>query len=350
MEDIPQAARQVLLDYALGQLPPEQAQRVGEQLAGNPHWARFVDRVRQTTEPLDRWPAPPAPADLVGRTLRAVREQDRRRAAASAAPKPRRHLTFTLLEVVAVAASVVLVAFLLLPSLYNAQVRSLETACGGNLRTIGQVMATYADRHHGELPTMRDVARGEVWHKVGHNPEAGPLYPDDNCSNTRALWRLVRAGLIHPKRFVCPVAESFGGAAPQPKPARLETTHDFQGPRHVSYSYQITFGRRGLPRFRSRPRDPQLPLLADRSPMFDEDREPVPADPTANSPNHAAWADKSPGQLALFSDQTVRLMTSPQRQTPHGVDNIWTPAGHPVGEPLTGKELPADDEDVLLGP
>ena len=50
MPDIPQQVRQMLLDYALGQLPPKAAGRIEEQLPANPHWVRFIDRARRMIE------------------------------------------------------------------------------------------------------------------------------------------------------------------------------------------------------------------------------------------------------------------------------------------------------------
>jgi hypothetical protein len=339
MQGIPRDIRDRLLDYALGQLPPEAAAGIEEQLPANPPWVRFIDRARRMIAPLDLWPAPPVPADLVGRTLRAVREHDRERNRRSAPARPRRHLTFALLEVVAVAASVVLVAFLLLPSLHNAQVASLEKDCQVNLREIGEAMAAFwGGRGEGHLPRLGAVADAGGWNQVGRDRDEAE--PAGGRSNTRSLWVLVREGLIAPKYFLCPLT----GDRVDPTPAeQFSVKQDFADGRAISYSYQVCLG----PRTEAAPagRGP-LPILADRGPMFAADGTPTAASPRQNSPNHGGR-----GQYALLSDlSTVAWLGSPDLQVVGGSDSLWTPDGHAAGAPMTGREIPATDHDILLGP
>ncbi len=338
MHDIPRTTRQMLLDYALGQLPAKAAQGVEEQLPENSHWGRFIDRARSIIGPLDRWPAPPVPADLVSRTLRAVREADRRRAHTLAPSRPKRHLTFTLLEAVAVAASVALVAFLLLPSLQNAHIQSLNKGCATNLHKIGEAMAVACEREGNQPPQFQVVGTDPYWNKIG--AQRGRKYdrPDSLAANTRALWHLVRMRLVTTKSFVCPRTDDKADPTPRDE---IDDNYDFTDGHAVSYSYQIWFGTMGRPRRRNVAAGP---ILADRSPLFEPDGKQTLRDHDANSRNHDGR-----GQYALLSDLgTVKWLNSPQLADTG--DNIWTPRGHPAGRPLEGKELPASDNDVFLGP
>jgi prepilin-type N-terminal cleavage/methylation domain-containing protein len=86
-----------------------------------------------------------------------------------------RRQAFTLLELLAVVATIAILAALLLPILSKTKIKAQQTSCMSNLRQLGFAWATYADENNELLVESYPTNNAYVWVKGNmHNPaEAG---------------------------------------------------------------------------------------------------------------------------------------------------------------------------------
>ncbi len=81
------------------------------------------------------------------------------------AGRPSRHRGFTLLELLAVIATISILAALLLPVLSNAQIKAQRSNCMSNLKQLGLAWAMYYNDNNGHLVESYPVSNPDVWVK-----------------------------------------------------------------------------------------------------------------------------------------------------------------------------------------
>jgi hypothetical protein len=231
-------------------------------------------------------------------------------------------------EIVAVAAIIVFAVGLGVPSVLHMRERAHRYACTENLANIGRGMQAYAMANHGGLPFV-GWSGNSIW-----RPTDEPGL--DVLPNRRHVYPLLRNGYVHARILVCPSASDL----PMPED-QIPYHDDFLESRNLSYAYQNMAGVR--PSLRD---DPDLPVLADDNPLFDNGwplfavmRSLGLSDPTqANSRVHGGA-----GQNILTLGGYVRWKDTPNC----GVDgdNIWTLED--VDE-YTGREGPRSTADSHL--
>ena len=330
----------ILLDLHLGQLDPEQRAAVERRIAGDPALQAENQALTAIFAALNslRQDVPQPPADLVGRVAMRV----------AAAGRPGR-IVFpplsvvqladdygnagiirlrSLREIVAVAALIVLAVGLGVPGMLHLRERGQRIACSANLAGIGQGMQAYALANQSWLP-FAGWNSNSTWRPTD---QAGL----DVLPNRTHVYRLVMQRLVPARLFVCP----SGNDLPMPED-QVPYHTDFLEARNVSYAYQNMAGVR--PSLRD---DPDLPILGDDNPLFDNGWPLLSAtrslglgDPTfLNSRAHAGS-----GQNILTLLGSVKWMTTPNCGL--GGDNIWTLQG--VDE-YTGREGPQAASDAHL--
>ncbi len=313
-----------LLDWALGRLGDPQRQEVEGELAESPGQRRRVDAVRRTLRLLDCWQVEAAPSGLGGR----IRDE------VSAAGRGRRRIhrpsLFSLAEIGAIAAALLMMALIFVPPAYQARQSNQQSVCRDNLRSIGVAMERYANQNANILPFVQ-LPPGGNW----LNRESGR-----SPSGTAPLFLLVRTQWIQPSELVCPACKD------EPFEGDPRDLADFPAAHHCSYSFQNLFpvkgpdGRWIAPRPLMRNPARIVPILADRNPLFRNGVIFKDASATGNSFNHG-----QAGQNVLYNDGRVRWESNPEVGINH--DNIWLAGSTRV---YSGTETSADPDDSFMAP
>ncbi len=132
-------------------------------------------------------------------------------------------------EVAAIAAMVLFALAIGFPTLSSARQRAWKQQCAANLGRIGMGLARYGADFSGSLPHLA-THEGQPWWKVG-------FQGDQNQSNTRHYWLLVKNGYTEAKDFICPARKDS-------KPIDEEITpvmqlQDFPSRENVSFSFML---------------------------------------------------------------------------------------------------------------
>jgi hypothetical protein len=259
-----------------------------------------------------RWPRLAQPADHVAQTveesaIRVIRLGNLR-------------------DIVAVAAVVVLMVGIGVPSALHMRDRSQRMGCSANLAMVGQGLQRYAATFGDSLPFAG-------WNtQSSWRPTNAPSMV--TLPNRRHVYPLLREAFVgEPRVFLCPSRSDV------PMPAdQVRQRSDFLESRNVSYSYFNMAGVR--PSLKD---DGNLPIMADDNPNFDDG---VPLFEHLGF-GHAAVrnsrAHGGAGQNILTLDGHVKWTSSPRAGLDG--DNIWTLEGV---DDYTGREGPKSPRDAHL--
>jgi hypothetical protein len=181
------------------------------------------------------------------------------------------------------------------------------------------------------------MAAGSPWWKVGQQGE-------ENHSNTRHLWVLVKKSYVEPDNFICP---GHIDAEPAIFKSELATRYqDFPSRKNLSYSYRTNCHNVRKDAHKA------MVVMADRNPLFtdipheakyykfDRFAEILVSEELKKlmSPNH-----NSNGQNILHCDGSVKFITDRTVNR----DDIYTIEGI---DQYSGCEVPHDDNDIFLAP
>lgn len=318
----------LLIDFHWGACSPEEAQRVRDRLQQDPEFSRRSSNIVGLLKLLDQHPAPEPGEELFSRTLAAIDSAGRTSNLIYREAAQERRVgisTFNLKELAAMAAMVVLLASVLVPSLRQARTLSQQQACVARTGEIGTALTHYANQNSGFLPAL--AARHAAW----LDADTAPV----RMSNSRNLWKLVSGRYATPTLFQCPAGEvkNFAVASEMP---------DFPSQEFITYSYHDSVNSEpinvGSPTLRGV--TSSMAILADRTPIFQDGRFNRDRLGCQNSPNH-----DSRGQSVLYLDSHAAWKDGGCV----GVngDNIWLVQG--VTDYI-GIERPAQDTDSFLLP
>lgn len=332
---------ELLLDLHLDRLDDDERLWIEAELVRDPELRAKSDGLHRVLQPLDQWAAPTMPADLPDRVLAHIQEHKQRRlngpspllkvvsADASAEVGEgnyRRSWLFSMKEALAVAACILLLFSVMVPSLSRARSHSQRTVCGSRLGLIHQGLAAYQEMSGGSLPFAGNTP-GASWLPSG--PKDAP-----RTSNSRHVFLVLRSRLVPSSEvFTCP-------ADPTASPvntASLGRITDFPDAHNISFD---TLNMNGV----DPPINPAFPIayMSDRNPLFVGGQFNDDVDPeNANSPIH----DGGAGQNVLMLDGSSRWLTSPLWGPK--LDNIWL-AG--TIRRYQGTETQSTPEDAFMVP
>jgi len=320
----------LLLDWHLDRL--DEAERSDWQcrLRDDASLRSESDRLGKLLEPLGHWAAAPAPANLAERVLRRVAPSDHARPLVAQVPIENRGIRrlsyfFPPKEALAVAACIVLLLGVFVPSLSALRGGSQRALCENNLASVFRGVSAYQASFGGALPFAGGNANAS-WLPGG--AENRPFQ-----SNSRHVFMLIKGQYVsRMSHFVCP----SGARGATPCEPTEPTGDDF--PQSCNYSYSSMSLGGAAPCVKPRT---AIPYMGDSNPLFVNARYNASIDPqTANSPAH-----RGQGQTVLTLDGRVLWMTTPI----FGVhrDNVWL-----IGNlrRYTGSEAPSCETDVQLVP
>ena len=336
--------KEIIFDYCLGLTSPEQTIEAETLISSNKQAAEIHSRIKAILNPLNSIEPESCPDSLAERTVwrlistanssqnqlkkLLISEQNREFTTRSrlGAGFGRRLATAAVLMIV----GSLLVTTFKAVSVYT-RFHSLRQKCQLQQSSIFQGLHNYINDHNGQPPAVATAA-GDPWWKVGHQGE-------ENHSNTRRVFILVKEGYVKPAYFVCPACGY--SEAIQMTPAQLSKFKDFPSRRYVTYSFQILCRKAKNGELFCR-----NVIMADWNPLFEKlpdyskqlnvrlNKQLL----SLNSINH-----KRRGQNVLFGDGRVEFL----KTRLIGTDDIFTLQDTDVYQ---GCEAPSCETDFFLAP
>jgi hypothetical protein len=357
MSGLSKQDKEVILDFYFHCGDEEHINCGRDLIAAEPEAAELYSKLEDTLTQLDSIKYEPCPDNLAELTvarlklaassgqshlesLLAIEQQknaERERLEPVVTTRP---AFWRVLEMGAVAALIMFALSTLTVSWSNARAQARQTACQYNLGKIATGLNGYTNDYNGFAPSVASV-KGAPWWKVGQRGE-------QNSSNTRNPWLLVKNDYAKPADFICPgrkKAESINFS-----PGQLAELNDFPSPLNISYSY-IFMCDKAAQRFRS---GNLTVLMSDANPLFEKvfdkyDPSQACSDEFAKvvldrrmlqtmSANHRGKGQNVliRGGSAAFQDRRIILN-----------DDIFTVKGINSYE---GREMPCDPDDTFLVP
>jgi lipoprotein-anchoring transpeptidase ErfK/SrfK len=319
----------LLIDFCLGKLDAMTASAVRQRIGRDDEFRSLHQNIARSFQALNLLPEPEAPADLVRRTMARIHQARQTDALIAREEIGRgvRSPTFSLREAAVMVASLLIVAFLFIPSLRYGRVRQQVNQCASNIGQIGSAIQSYANENNQRLPTVG-----------GHDLRWLPGQ-DRATSNSAALFKLVSGNYAPASLFACPAAT--GGRTFRVAPGMT----DFPDATTIHYSYQhaigheLSFNDPALAGVKA-----QMVILGDSTPLYRDggfDAQGAQQAGTASSENH-----NRTGQNVLYLDMHVRWVKVPTA----GVDgnNIYIAEG--IYNRYRGDETPNGPTDTFLMP
>lgn len=336
--------KELIFDYCMGLASPEQTVEAQELVSSNQEASELHSKLRATLDPLESVAFDDCPQQLVESTIShlntvAASSTDRLRQLIAGeqerkSPVVRLHWLGALGKL-ATAAVFVVVGSVLFTTFNYMRFDSQRRQCQAQQSGFFQGLDKYIKDHDGSQPAATMQA-GAPWYKIGYQG-------DENHSNTRRLYVLVKNGYIDQDSVVCPSCSDSAKRA-RLTASQIQTLRDFPDRRYINYSFQIQCSRGSGGELHCR-----KVLMADLSPLFED----LPADfgkpfqlrlnkrlLTINSPNH-----KRKGQNVLFGDGHAEFRK--KRFIDLSTDDIFTLQNTDV---YHGNEVPACTTDFFLAP
>jgi len=335
--------KQLLFDYCLGLTSEEQNTGVEALISASKEAAEITSKLKAALAPLESLAPEPCPDELAESTIwrlnnvaRSSQLQLQQLLAAEQSRQTAAKSPF-LLDLgrrLATAAVFMIAGTILITSLNFARQKYWRHQCQMQLSRISQGINNYSNDHDGKMPAVA-AASGSPWWKVGYQG-------NENHSNTRPVWLLVKGDYVNPADFICPATGHR--KILQLDNLQLKNYNDFPDRKCITYSFRIQ------PHKSQKQYSPsQKVLTADLNPLFENlpnnysgpfklqlNKDLL----TINSANH-----NRRGQNVLFGDGRVKFIRT--RSTGISADDIFTLQNT---EEYQGIEVPSSETDAFLAP
>ncbi len=340
MTSLSEYQKQLLFDYCMGLTSQAEADEVCRLISSSEEAAEIHSELKAALSPLANLEAESCPDDLAESTIlrlnnaaRSSQLQLEQLLAAEQAGKVTTKSWFwrNFSEVAAIAAVVLFVAGIFVPSFRFVRQKYYQSKCQLGLSQIWQGLNNYRFDHDGQMPYVATAA-GAPWWKVGDQGK-------ENQSNTRHIWLLVKNNYVEPAFFICPA--KLPKKLIQYDPLQY---NDFPDRKHITYSFRIMCDK-----LKSQSQPGRTVLMSDLNPLFENlhpknaisfklklDEELA----SINSINH----DRR-GQNVLFCNGSVKFVKT--RRLGAEMDDIFTLQNTHIYQ---GTEIPSSDTDSFLAP
>jgi len=334
--------KQLLFDYCFGLTSEEQNAQAQSLISSSNEASEVHAKLKSALDPLDTLEPETCPDDLAERTI--LRIHDLARSSQLqlqqllASEQSRRIVTRSPLwrnigKMVA-AAAVVLIALGTFQTSSNfARQRYYQNRCQAQLGNVFRGLGDYVADNDGKLPAVATTA-GSPWWMVGRPGQ-------ENFSNTRCMWLLVKNGHVDPADFVCPGRRQK--TLMRFKLLQVKNFNDFPSRQHITYSIRICCKEPTVDALA------QKVLMADLSPLF-EDLSPDFSRPLKirvdeGLLNHNSINHNYRGQNLLSGNGSVRF--TKKRRIGITKDDIFTLQNITN---YNGTERPSCETDNFLAP
>lgn len=334
--------KELIFDFSFGLTSQEQTAEAKKLISMNQEAAEIYARLKAALSPLESVEPQICPDDLVERTIAYVSEHadssqyqlEQLLAVEQTKPETVKiGFWHNMTEMAAIAASILLIVGVLVPTMSFARQKYWQSKCGAQLSGFFQGLSNYMADYDGRHPAVATTA-GASWWKIGDQGQ-------ENQSNTRKVYLLVLGNYVRPGIFICPGNKA--GKKLQIDPTKIQSYKDFPGRRYVTYSFQISCNQTSGGTLLCR-----RAVMADLNPLFEKlpnydspfrvrlDRRLL----TVNSSNH-----NSRGQNVLFGDGRVEFLKTRYIGISH--DDIFTLQNTDIYQ---GYEMPTCITDFFLAP
>ena len=343
MGSLNDAQKHLLFDHCMGVASDREHAAAEALIATNAEAAEFYyQHLKVLLSPLDSVEIEPCPDLLVDRTVQRLRQAAETAPGAPVplAPEPVSQTTIPLstwrppVQIAAVAAIVLFLLSVALPSLRLMRLRAFRAQCQTQLGGIYQGLSDYV-ADHDSPPTVTTVA-GDPWWKVGYQGK-------ENHSNTRPVWLLAKNGYVQPDTFICPGRQR--AKAVNFKDVDIQGLNDFPCRDSIDYSFRISCAQTRLKT------SGKSVLMADLNPLSEK----LPSDYSkpmkmrldesilnSNSANHLGR-----GQNVMLGSGAVQFNRT---RLDSAQDDIFSLQTMSCGSELRGCETPSCDTDAFLAP
>lgn len=333
--------KQLLFDYCIGLTSEEQSAEALSLISSNDEAAEIHSKLKASLSPLETVQPEPCPDDLAERTILRIHDLAR-----SSQLQLQQLLAGEQARTVTVrspfwrnagkfvaAAAVVLIALGTYQSSSNfARQRYYENRCRAQLGGIFRGLSDYVADNDGKLPTVATTA-GAPWWMVGRPGQ-------ENFSNTRCMWLLVKRGYVDPADFVCPGRRQK--LLIRFEISEVKNYNDFPGRQHMAYSNRICCKIPTVDTLATKV------IIADLSPLFEDlpdHSRPLIKRVDEGLLSHNSINHNYRGQNILVGDGSSRFQRSRllgiTRDDMYTLQNIRN---------YNGTERPASEADNFLAP
>jgi hypothetical protein len=273
MKSLSQEEKDIILDFYFRCGSQERIDKARDMIASDERAAKLYARLEDTLVQLDHVKYEPCPQNLVDLTVARLKlaasaeqaslekllaaEQQKSFQAQTIAATIRRSFWKNIAEVAAVAAVILVVVGVYFPATSNMRQIAWRNRCNAGLSRVGAGIAGYRNDHNSALPAVNMTA-GSPWWKVGEQGE-------ENQSNTRHIWLLVKGGYVKAEDFVCPGKED--GKPATMDIAQIQKYNDFPNRRSVNYSFML-MGNKMAKQIEKR--GAKTVMLSDLNPVFEK--------------------------------------------------------------------------------
>lgn len=232
---LPENPEGFLLDDELGLLEPAERDRLEQALSADTQLEAKQKRLADTLEPLDAWDAPAPPPNLTALVMARIETiHDTIKLDPTQADQPADEeggmmpVLLSLREIVAIAAAILIIVGVFVPSYYGVHQSGGPAMTGADLGGISQGLTNYAGNTGSVLPASI-VQPGASW--------LSPDTIDDRRAGTRHPYLRVSGPHVNSRFVIAPAGIGDGASSAE----RFEGLDEVVTPNRISYRWHIRF-------------------------------------------------------------------------------------------------------------